>query len=756
MNNRPFLAVFAGCWLGEITACNDVRMVFAALLFSGIFVLFFKKQMYEWRRAVLFSFAGFMLGALMFLYQNERFTRQEKALKGSEQVRAAGTAEWKGKTKKKEFLLLSHVYLPDRDLYLDGDVMVYDDDFDHILPGNKVVLTGELLAHEGPSNLGENDMRIYYLSRNIGFTMFPDKKETLGQEKNFWKSRLFSIRNRMSEHLSSQYGEEIRPIFEAMILGDKTDISEDLKDTFTQSGIVHILAISGLHISLAGAGIYRRLRGAGVSLCLSGAAGLMFAFSYCVMTGMSGSSKRALLMFFFFVLSQVCGRSYDLLSSGGMAGFLLLLESPFRCMDAGFLMSMGAVVSAGIYREVLPARKQKTFKDRQINRFVFCIVVQIIMMPILLYFQYECYPFSFIFNFLMLPLVTAGFTAGFLSAFLPVFLFSVPASVLFSLIVAGTKLSRRLPVQNLVLGKPSFLWIILFYTGLCLMHKTLKKRSYLKYACLLACGCFLALDVQKGQDKISFLDVGQGDCIALSLNRQDMILVDGGSSSKQDVGRYIIAPYIKSQGYQAVSAAVITHLDSDHYSGIRELLPSGMIRRLYLPRVKKDHAYMEIEKEAEQYHVPVGYLSMGSKFSGTDWSMECLHPKPDTGLEKNSASLVFRLKVQDLSVLLTGDLENEGEEMLVRSGIQHADILKVGHHGSKNGTGEDLLRQLSPEIAIVSAGKNNRYGHPHRETVRRLKDSGCNIYETAGSGMLWFSVKRKRWYLNSKLDIIKQ
>ena len=199
--------------------------------------------------------------------------------------------------------------------------MVYDDDFDHILPGNKVVLTGKLLAHEGPSNLGENDMRIYYLSRNIGFTMFPDKKETLGQEKNFWKSRLFSIRNRMSEHLSSQYGEEIRPIFEAMILGDKTDISEDLKDTFTQSGIVHILAISGLHISLAGAGIYRRLRGAGVSLCLSGAAGLMFAFSYCVMTGMSGSSKRALLMFFFFVLSQICGRSYDLLSSGGVSAF---------------------------------------------------------------------------------------------------------------------------------------------------------------------------------------------------------------------------------------------------------------------------------------------------------------------------------------------------------------------------------------------------------------------------------------------------
>ena len=103
MNNRPFLAVFAGCWLGEITACNDVRMVFAALLFSGIFVLFFKKQMYEWRRAVLFSFAGFMLGALMFLYQNERFTRQEKALKGSEQVRAAVPQSGKERQRRKNF-----------------------------------------------------------------------------------------------------------------------------------------------------------------------------------------------------------------------------------------------------------------------------------------------------------------------------------------------------------------------------------------------------------------------------------------------------------------------------------------------------------------------------------------------------------------------------------------------------------------------------------------------------------------------------
>jgi competence protein ComEC len=265
----------------------------------------------------------------------------------------------------------------------------------------------------------------------------------------------------------------------------------------------------------------------------------------------------------------------------------------------------------------------------------------------------------------------------------------------------------------------------------------------------LAGACFLVLGVQKRADKISFLDVGQGDCIALSLNRSDMILVDGGSSSKKNVGRYLIAPYIKSQGYKAVSAAVVTHLDSDHYSGIQELLSMGIIKRLYLPDVTKDQAYKEMEKLAQKNHVPVAYLARGSKISGQDWSMECLHPKPDDKLEKNAASLVFRLEVGQFSALLTGDLEKEGEELLVQEGVEPADVLKAGHHGSRNGTGEALLRQLKPGIAVVSAGKNNRYGHPHRETIERLKASECRIYETSKQGMLWFSMERKRWYLHS-------
>lgn len=754
MNNRPFLAIFAGCWLGELMACKNVWMVFAALLFPGILVLFFKKQIQG--KGSVFLSLGFLLGVFAFSYQAGRISRQERALDGVTQVKAVGTAEWKGESKNKEYLLLSHVFLPEQDLYLDGDVMVYDDEFGEVHPGNKIRLSGELSAHEEPTNLGENDMRTYFLSRNIEFSMFPKQREVVGHEKNIWKNTLFSIQNRMSENLSSQYDDKVLPIFEAMILGDKTGISADTKDAFTQSGIVHILAISGLHISLVGEGIYRKLRRAGLPFYCSGFLGLLFSFSYCVMTGMSGSSKRAFLMFLIFLISQAFGRSYDLLSSGGTAGLLLLLESPFRCMDAGFLMSIGAVISAGIYREVFYAGKKKTAKEKQKSRLAFCITVQMIMMPILLYFQYECYPCSFLFNFLILPLVTVGFTAGMLSAFLPLALFSVPASFLFSLVLSATRLAMHLPIKNIVFGKPSFMWIIVFYLELYLIYKVVKKKSYWRYACLLAGACFLITGMQKRADKISFLDVGQGDCIAVSLNREDMILVDGGSSSKKEVGRYIIAPYVKSQGYKKIRAAVITHLDSDHYSGIKELLSMDMIEQLYLPDVKKDKGYEEVEKEAQKYQVPIDYLSLGSKLSGRDWTMKCLHPKPAAELEKNAASLVFRLEVHKFSVLLTGDLEKEGEDMLVQNGVVPADVLKVGHHGSKNGTKETLLEQVKPGIAVVSAGKNNRYGHPHRETVRRLEDSKCSIFETSKSGMLWFSMERKRWYLHSKIDIIKQ
>ena len=751
MNYRPFLAVFAGCWLGEFTACKNVWMVFAALFISGILVLFFKNKFKEKRSAVFLVLLGFCLGGLMFTYQEQRVIGQEKALEGLGQVRAEGTVEWKGRTKTKEYLLVSGLFLPEQDLYLDGDVMVYDDDFDGVLPGNKISLSGELLSHEEPTNLGENDMRVYYLSRNVEFSMFSKERKVVGQEKNIWKNILFSVRNQMSENLSSQYTNEIRSVLGAMILGDKTEISDDTKDAFTESGIVHILAISGLHISLVGRGIYSRLRKAGIPFCFSGAFGLLFAFSYCVMTGMSGSSKRAFLMFVIFLISQAFGRSYDLLSSGGAAGIFLLLECPFRCVDAGFLMSMSAVISAGIYGEIFGGKKKKTFLEKQKGRLLFCCVIQLLMTPILLYFQYEGYLYSFLFNFLLLPLVTAGFTAGFLSAFLPVLLFSAPASVLFSLTLAATHLARFLPVGSFVSGKPSLLWMIIFYLELFLVFQGFKRKPFWKYVCLLAGACFLAAGVQKRADKISFLDVGQGDCIAISLNRSDMILVDGGSSSKKNVGRYIIAPYIKSQGYKTVSAAVITHLDSDHYSGIQELLPTGIIKRLYLPDVTKDQAYKEIETQAQKFQIPVGYLSQGSKLSGRDWSMDCLHPIPGTGLEKNAASLVFRLEVRRFSVLLTGDLEKEGEELFVQQGVKPADVLKAGHHGSKNGTGEALLGQLKPGISIISAGKNNRYGHPHRETIKRIKDSGCRIYETSRNGMLWFSMKRKRWYLHSYL-----
>lgn len=756
MNHRPFLALFAGCWLGELTACKNVWMVFAALLFPGILVLFFKSRTWFKRGAVLFALIGFVLGSFVFSYQDQRIRGQEKALEGLGQVKAVGTVEWKGMTKTKEYLLVSHLFLPEQKLYLDGDIMVYDDDFDGVLPGNKISLSGELKPHEGPTNLGENDMRVYYLSRNVEFTMFPRDREIVGQEKNRWKNVLFCVREQMSENLSSQYPKEILSIFQAMILGDKTGISDDTKDAFTESGIVHILAISGLHISLAGRGILRRLRKAGIPFCFSGTFGLLFAFSYCVMTGMSGSSERAFLMFLIFLLSQAFGRSYDLLSSGGAAGIVLLLECPFRCADAGFLMSMGAVISAGIYGEVFGGGKKKTFLEKQKGRLVFCCVIQVILAPVLVYFQYECYLYSFFFNFLMLPLVTAGFAAGFLSAFFPFFLFSVPASMLFSVTLSATRLAGFLPFSSVVLGKPPLLWIVVFYLELFFVCQGLKGKPLWKYACLLAGACFLVLGVQKRADKISFLDVGQGDCIALSLNRSDMILVDGGSSSKKNVGRYLIAPYIKSQGYKTVSAAVVTHLDSDHYSGIQELLPMGIIKRLYLPDVTKDQAYKEMEKLAQKNHVPVGYLSRGSKISGQDWSMKCLHPKPDDKLERNAASLVFRLEVGQFSVLLTGDLEKEGEELLVQEGIESVDVLKVGHHGSRNGTGETLLERLKPGTAVVSAGKNNRYGHPHRDTVRRLKDSGCRIYETSRQGMLWFSMERKRWYLHSKIDIIKK
>jgi len=210
-------------------------------------------------------------------------------------------------------------------------------------------------------------------------------------------------------------------------------------------------------------------------------------------------------------------------------------------------------------------------------------------------------------------------------------------------------------------------------------------------------------------------------------------LIDGGSSDVSSVGAYRIEPYLLYCGIRNIDYAFVSHGDEDHISGIRELLQDQKlgigIRTLVLP--------------AEKY--------WDEKLKEQKMSLRCIGPEMVLSESGNAASMVLQAEYGNFSMLLTGDVEGAGEKQLVKSGrLGKCRILKAAHHGSKNSGTEEFLDAVEPQIVLISAGRGNRYGHPHEETLERLKSRNCQVYSTQQCGAVTIQSDGKKLFFSRK------
>ena len=236
---------------------------------------------------------------------------------------------------------------------------------------------------------------------------------------------------------------------------------------------------------------------------------------------------------------------------------------------------------------------------------------------------------------------------------------------------------------------------------------------------------------------LTMLDVGQGDGACVQ-TQNAAILIDGGSSDVERVGEYRISRYLKYQGVKKLDSVFVTHSDSDHLSGIREIIEDPehfglQIGRVVLPGVDKtDEAYNDFVDCCLEHGVPVEYMIRGQKIRIGDIECECLHPDSQYDWKtENDYSLILLLSFGKFRGLFTGDLEQTGEREIKTEPV---DYLKIPHHGSKGSSTEEFLNMLSPAVSVISAGKNNRYGHPAKETVERLNQIQTRIFCTIDCG----------------------
>jgi competence protein ComEC len=310
----------------------------------------------------------------------------------------------------------------------------------------------------------------------------------------------------------------------------------------------------------------------------------------------------------------------------------------------------------------------------------------------------------------------------------------------------------RLPGSSLILGSPATWQLVLYaliIAFLVLAHRRL--RQPVRYAIYLT-GIMLLLFRMPSHDlTVAFLDVGQGDAIYLATPDRRHYLIDGGSSSVSAVGEYRLLPFLKSLGVSRIEGWFITHPDSDHCSAFPELVArlgrGGVkIENLLLADIAFDSQnedYRELVRLAEEAGIAVRYIGQGVGLAaGDEVALRCLAPAAGSAWppgEANAYSLVLLLEYGGFSLLLTGDVEKEGEaalkEYMASRGLAaDVTVLKVAHHGSRNSTDADFLALADPDYAVVSAGRGNSFGHPHRELLERMGEAGAEVYITYESG----------------------
>ena len=577
----------------------------------------------------------------------------------------------------------------------------------HYAVGIQVSAFGMLKPIEEPANPGQFDRAFYYRLRGIGYTMSDPQIQVLSSHIHPASEGLAIVREALRERI------------------------RDAFPKFSMGGVSHMLAISGLHISLFGEGLYRLLllipffgRGRKKG---AGALAIVILISYAVLTGLSVATIRAVIMFAVMRGADFAGRTYDPPTAIAFAALLIVIEQPLYVFYSGFILSFLAVTVFTV------------FYDR--SGIVTGLILFLVTLPVILWSFYEFSSYTVLINFIVVPLVPFVLLFGLVGTIFGGIcsgLFSLPAVLLLKAIMAILAFFRRLPYANFILGRPEVWQIILYYLLLVGFLYFLDKwrariRRFLLYPLVIPLIAIFALHVRAGLT-LHFLDIGQGDCCVMEMPGGQNVMVDGGSSTVYDVGAYRIMPFLKYEGIQRLDYVFLTHMDSDHTSGVIELLEAVRdgetairVDKLVLP-VLKEHgeAYRQMEELAGEAGVKILYVEKGDAFAfegiksgkadtlasgaiksgksdaiasegtknGKPDGNRTVHFEilgPDVSVEtvpvdENGQCITFALRCGGFDCLMTGDVQNAGEERMVeclRKVGYRAEILKVAHHGSK-------------------------------------------------------------------------
>lgn len=787
---RPVFWILLAFVLGEVIAVFDLNIAVPCIVLAIIVIRKIIIKAYEDMGAFVVIFftliTGFMLMSNEITTRNHIYDLKEN------------TVIVQGKIYKIENTAFgTNIYLKGVEVE-NGEksvsvkrIFVNTEKIPNVKIGNIIKVRGKLRQFEEAANKGNFDSRKYYLSLGFYGKIEAGTIEVINSDYSGIRQGLYELRMEIIERLEKLCSDNNgifsiinnkNGIIGAIILGDKTDLDSDIKELYSVSGIAHILAISGLHISFIGMAIYRLLRRR-FRFLFSAAVSIPVILSFGIMSGFGISTIRAIIMFILKIIGEVLGRKYDAITAISLAGLVLLVQNPFVVCNSGFQMSFGAIIAIVL---ILPIVEEILNTDNKIIKVISAnFTISLVMNPILAWNYYELTTFSFLLNIVVVPLMSVVIVSSIVGIFCSCIMFGFGKVVIFpgcgilELYTFLCNIINKSSVASIVVGQPKVTIIIVYYaillvvlfglknirtkytraekerniikkeTGLVLEKKAKKERRIkgqnvkLRLACIvgfLLLNCLIYYIPNPGF-YITFIDVGQGDGILIHGDNGTKVMVDGGSTSEKQVAKNCIVPYLKAEGIGTIDYSIITHTDKDHISGILEILENNnsnriRIKNLVMPDINmKDDTYNELIEKAKLKKINVLYIKKGDTLSLGKTKIKCIYPETTTtASDKNDYCTVLSVKNKTSKILLTGDISKEIEEKIKDDIEENYTVLKVAHHGSNYSSSEKFLKKVNPKYSIISVGKNNSYGHPGNETMERLRKQGGVIYRTDEKG----------------------
>ncbi len=635
--------------------------------------------------------------------------------------------------------------------------------YERIEVGNKFRITGTLQKGRGERNPGEFDYQKYLEAKGISGLVncySADEINISNSESGFNKNIIFKTRRTIDRKIKELHLTTSAALLKGLLLADKGDVDFETREMFVNSGVIHVLAVSGLHVGfivLIFLFLFTRL-----NIYLRYVFTILGLILFLIITNSPPSVFRASIMAIIVIISLLSNRSYNTINALAFAALILLIINPSEIFNPGFQLSFSAVLSIVI---IYPKIKS-ILDDFSINKYFKGILLfvgvslsaQIGTLPFTLIYFNKLSVISLFANLIVIPLIGIIVGIGIFTlavSFVWPWLAMVYASAndFFTLLLFRfVKYTGSLDFSFVPIFKFSIIDGIIFYLVFVFSFyywKSLKSVvGKLVFIILMIANFYLFISFDNseflpdGKLSVVIIDIGQGDGILIKFPNSKIALIDAGNATPYfDNGKSVISPLLKRLGIEKVDYGFVSHVDSDHYKGYYSLIKEGFIKRIIKPEIDSTlQRDIVFEKFIKENDIEIECYSK-STLSIANARLYILNDATDhkyNSLNVNDRSGIIKLVHGNNEILFVGDAGIKTEKLLVNDygEFLQSDILKAGHHGSKTSSSELFLDYVKPNSVLISAGIANKFNHPSKEIVNRFSSRNIIMHRTDKEGAL--------------------